>query len=254
MAGNVDHVIDAAENAVIAIRRKHGAVRGVIWPIAPIFALRIFVVLFVVLVDEALRAAPNGLHNPGPRIADANISGSARSSSYLFSFFIPNDRINAKRRRSRAARLHGIERRFSGAEKTSGFRLPPRVDNRSLLLADDVVIPAPDFRLDGLADRGHVLEMVVVLLGLVGACFTQHANRGGRGVEDIYIETFRDSPWAAGVRKLRYTLIEDARCCQGERAVDNIRMPGDPADVGHTPIDIGRMNVLVVLGSAGDIR
>ena len=41
------------------------------------------------------------------------------------------------------------------------------------------MIPAPDFRLDGLADGGHVLEAVVVFLGLFGARFAKHANGGG---------------------------------------------------------------------------
>src|ERR1700688_4250973 len=47
MAGDVDDVIDAAENAVVAVGGKHSAVRGVVRPIAPIFAVRILVVFFV---------------------------------------------------------------------------------------------------------------------------------------------------------------------------------------------------------------
>jgi len=30
-------------------------------------------------------------------------------------------------------------------------------------------------------------------------------------------------------------------------------VPGDPADVGHAPIDVFGMNVLIVLGGAGDV-
>ena len=58
VAGDVDDVVDAAENAVVAVGGKHGAVGGVVRPIAPVFALRILAVFFVVLIDEALRICP----------------------------------------------------------------------------------------------------------------------------------------------------------------------------------------------------
>jgi hypothetical protein len=75
MPRDVDDVIDAAEDAIVAVGGKNSAVGGVVRPIAPIFAERILVVFLVVLVDEALRAAPDGLHDARPGIANANISG-----------------------------------------------------------------------------------------------------------------------------------------------------------------------------------
>src|SRR5258705_12010967 len=121
MAGHIDDVVDAAKNAVIAVRGKHGAIRSVIWPILPIFALRILVVLFVVLTHEALRIAPDGLHDSGPGIANANIPGGARASGHFLTFFIPDDGVNAERGRPCAARLHGVERGLSRTEEATCF-------------------------------------------------------------------------------------------------------------------------------------
>ena len=175
------------------------------------------------------------------------------SGSYFLAFFIPNDRIDAETRRTRAAGLHGIKRGLGGAEETTGFRLPPGVHDDGFAFADNFVIPAPDFRLDGFADSGHVLEAVVVLLGLFGAGFAKHANGGGRGVEDVDVEAFGDAPRAAGVGELRDAFVEDAGGSKGERAVDDVGVAGDPADVGHAPVDVFGMNVLIILGRAGDI-
>src|SRR6266852_1115208 len=107
MAGHVNHVIDPAKNAVIAVSGKHSAVCGVIWPVVPILALRIFVVLLVVLIHESLRIAPDGLHDSGPRIANANISGGAGACAHFLAFFVPNDWIDSERRRACTAGLHG---------------------------------------------------------------------------------------------------------------------------------------------------
>src|SRR5215813_12043488 len=50
--------------------------------------------------------------------------------------------------------------RQGAAEEPAVLRLPPRVDDDRLALADDAVIAAPHVRLDRLTDGGHVLESV----------------------------------------------------------------------------------------------
>jgi len=115
------------------------------------------------------------------------------------------------------------------------------------------VIPAPDFRLDGLADGGHVLEAVVMFFGLLGARFAKHANGGGRGVEDVHIEAFGDAPGTPGIRELRDAFVNDAGGSKSERAIDDVGMAGDPADIGHAPVHVFGMNVLVILCGAGDV-
>src|SRR5260370_5435786 len=207
MTGDVDYVVDAAKDPITAISGEDRAVSGVIRPVAPVLALRILVVLLVVLIDESLRAAPDGLHNPGPRVAYANISSGAGACAHFLSFFIPNNRIDAERGRSGAAGLHGIQRGLSGAKEASRFGLPPSIDDHRFLFANHVVIPSPDFRFDRFADRGHVLEVVVVFPGFVAACFAQHTNRGARSMEDVYIQSFGNAPRTAGIGKLRHAFV-----------------------------------------------
>src|SRR6266576_3254740 len=253
VAGDVDDVIDAPEDAIVTVGGEHGAVRRIVRPVAPVLALRILVVLFVVLRDEALGVAPNGLHDARPGIADANVAGVSRACFHFLSFLVPNDRINAEDRRTGAARLHEVERRLGAAEESPGFRLPPGVDDDCFALANDFVIPLPDFRLDRFANGGHVLEVVVVIFRSVAAGFAKHADGRGRSVENVDVEAFGDAPGTAGVGELRHAFVEDAGRGESHRAVNDIRVPGNPADVSHAPVDVLGMNVLVILGGACNV-
>ena len=153
----------------------------------------------------------------------------------------------------RAPGLHRVDRRLGRAEESAVLRLPPRVDDDRFLLADDVVVPLPDVRLDGLADRRHVLEVVVVLRGLVRPGLAEHPDRRRRRVEDVDVEPFGDAPDAARVREVRHAFVDHGRRRQSERPVDDVRVPGDPADVGHAPVDVLRVDVLDVLRSPRDV-
>ena len=161
--------------------------------------------------------------------------------------------IDSRHPRARAARLHGIERRFGAAQEAAVLGLPPGVDDHGLAFADGFVVPAPDFGLDGFAHRGHVLEMVVVLGGFIVTGLAQHANGRRRGVEDVDIQALGDSPYPAGVGIGRDTFVDDAGSGQRQRTVNDIGVARDPADVGHAPVNILGMNVLDVFGGAGHI-
>src|SRR6266576_559175 len=95
--GDVDDVIDAAEDAIVTVGGEHGAVRRIVRPVAPVLALRILVVLFVVLRDEALGVAPNGLHDARPGIPNSDGAGFSRARGSFSSLTVPNIRINAGR-------------------------------------------------------------------------------------------------------------------------------------------------------------
>src|SRR5262249_32018678 len=72
--------------------------------------------------------------------------------------------------------LHRLQGWQRTPEKPAILRLPPGIDNNGLALGDDVVVPPPHVRLDRLPDRRHVLEAVVILLGLLSHC---HRDRPG---------------------------------------------------------------------------
>jgi len=119
-------------------------------------------------------------------------------------------------------------------------------------LADDLVIPIPDFWFDGLADGGHVLEVVAVLFRFVGAGFAEHANCGGRSVKDVDVEALGDAPGTAASGNCG-TPRRAAGRGESERAVDDVGMASDPADISHAPVDVFGMKVLVIPGGAGDV-
>src|SRR5208283_5638278 len=116
--------------------------------------------------------------------------------------------------------------------------------------AHRVVIPAPNLWLDGFSHRGHVLEMIVVFGGFIVPGLAQHADRRGRGVEYVDIQALGDSPHPAGVGVGRNTFVDDAGGGQGQRSIDNKRVTGNPADVGHAPVHIFGVNVLDVFGAS----
>ena len=115
--------------------------------------------------------------------------------------------------RAGAARLHPLETGKRGAQEAAGLGLPPGVDDDRLPLAHRLVVPAPDVGLDRLADRGHVLEAVVVLVRLVRPDLAQHPDRGRGGVEDVDAEPLGDPPGPAGVGIGGHALVEHAAWC-----------------------------------------
>src|SRR5207248_5847876 len=135
----------------------------------------------------------------------------------------------------------------------AGVGLPPGVDDDGLALAHRVVVPARHFGFNGFADGGHVLEPVPVFGGFVGAELAQHADGGGGGVEDVHAEAFGDAPRPARVGVGGYAFVHDAGGPEGEGAVDDVGVAGDPADVRGAPVGVGGVDVLVVLRGAGHV-
>src|SRR5206468_1484666 len=124
VTGDVDHVVDAAEDAVIAICRLHRAVAAHEGPVAPVLAPGIRVVLGEIGLDVAVAVAPDRLHDARPRIADADVAGFAGALGNLGAGLVIDDRMNPRRGGAAAARLHRMNRRHGRAEKAAGFGHP----------------------------------------------------------------------------------------------------------------------------------
>ena len=73
-------------------------------------------------------------------------------------------------------------------------------------------------------------------------------------MEYVDVELLGNPPGTAGVGIVGDAFIENAGGRQRQRPVHDVRVPGNPADVGHAPVDILRMDVLVELGGARHIR
>ena len=190
---------------------------------------------------------------PGQGLRMQMLPGLAAAGLDLVAVLVVDDRVDAERRRPAAARLHRLQGGQGAAEEAAVLGLPPGVDDDRLALADDLVVPAPDLGLDRLAHRGHVLEVVVVLRRLLRADLAQHPDRGGRGVEDVHPELLGDPPRPAGVGIVGHALVDHRGGAQRQRPVDDVGVAGDPADVGHAPVHVVRVDVLVVLRRAGHV-
>src|SRR5712691_9762897 len=109
MAGDIDDVVDATQDPKVAIRRLHRAVARQIGPIAPVLALAILAIAGVILIHEPFGIAPDRLHDPGPRIADADVARPAGARGNLLAVFVVDDRIDARHTGSRAAGFHRVD-------------------------------------------------------------------------------------------------------------------------------------------------
>ena len=125
-------------------------------------------------------------------------------------------------------------------QNAAGLGLPPGIDDRALLVTDVLVIPHPGLGVDRLANRAEQAQAgeVALLRPARLALAHQRANRGRSGVELVDLVLVADIPEATGVGISRDTLEHDRGGPVAERAVDDVRVAGDPADVGGAPVDV----------------
>ncbi len=200
MSGNVDHVVHATQDPVVAILCEDRGVACEIRPIAPVFTLWIPAILGIVRFDKTFLITPDCLERARPRVLDTDIPSDARSLRYGLALFIEDDRMNAGHSWTCAAGFHRMNCWHRAAQESTGLRLPPCIDDHSLTLANHIVVPAPDLRLNWLAHGRHMFKLELVLSWLIWPRLPEHPNGGGRGVEYVDIELLGDPPGAAGIR------------------------------------------------------
>src|SRR5260370_7397944 len=106
MAGDVDDVIYPAKDSEVTVFGEQSAIACKVRPVTPIFALGILAVLLVIRPDKAFAVSPDGLKDPRPGIADANVSGLLGTSSHLLLIFVVNDPPNPGHTRPPPSCLH----------------------------------------------------------------------------------------------------------------------------------------------------
>src|SRR5690606_18605843 len=80
------------------------------------------------------------------------------------------------------------------------------------------------------------------------------ADGGRRGVELRDLVTFNDVPEPVPVGEVGRALVHQRRHAVGEDAVDDVAVPGDPAEVGGAPVDLVVVRVQVEDVLAGQVR
>src|SRR4029079_7332500 len=140
VAADVDHVVDAAHDPVVAVVVLAGVVAS------EVVALELRpVLLFVAVV-----IAPDAAEHAGPGTADAEHAALVRFDG--LASFVENRGDDAGERLGATAGLcwnRAGQRRHHDA---TGFGLPPCIDDRAALAANFAVIPHPGFGVDAFAD------------------------------------------------------------------------------------------------------
>ena len=255
--GHVDHVVDAAEDPEVAVGRLHGPVASEVGPVAPVRAVLVRAVLRVVGLYEPVGLRPRWSGRCPATGCGCRCCRPCRCrASTTVAVLVVDHRVDAEHPRAAAARLHRLQSAGSVLPRNPPFSVCHQVSTMAASpFADHVVVPAPHVRLDRLADRGHVLEVVVVLLaappGRTCAASGWSSARCGR-CSPRGCSAIRHGPAArrdsCGTPSYMTLVVPSA-----QRAVDDVGVTGDPADVRDAPVGVARVDVLVVLRRAGDI-
>ena len=152
---------------------------------------------------------------------------------------------NGMRRR---AGLEHRDARQGCDQDLAGLGHPPRVHDRAAIEADDFAVPHPGFGVDRLADRAqHAQTGQVVPVRVLLAPLHERSDRRRRGVQDGDAVLLDQRPEAILVGIVGRAFVHDHRGAVGQRAVHDVRVTGDPADVGRAPEDVFFLQVEDVL-------
>src|SRR5688572_20474499 len=237
MAGDVHDVVYAARDPPVTVLVAARAVAGEV-PAAKVREIRVY---------EALVVAVDGAHLAGPAVEQDEVAFGGALQDLAMA--VDERRLDAgqwPRRRARFQLRRTGQRRDQDA---AGLGLPPGIHDGAAPVADDAVIPLPGLRVDRLA---HGAEQAQALarrrLHRRVALAHQRADRGRRGVKNRDLMLVDDAPEARGVGMVRHALEHEAGRPVRQRPVDDVAVPGDPADVGGAPEDV----LLAVVEDAGE--
>src|SRR6185295_12340507 len=136
---DVDDVVDPAHEPVIAVGILLRAVAG---------EVRLGAVLGEVVGDIALVVFPERPEHPGPWVPHGQETALAlRNGAALL---VQDRGLDPGERHSRRARLERGQAGERCDEDAAGLRLPPGINDRAALLADDLPVPDPGLRVDRL--------------------------------------------------------------------------------------------------------
>ena len=140
MTGDVEHVVDAANDPDVAVFVTTCSVASEIpaFEVAPVSLLVAFLV------------APNATQHGRPGLFDDELALLVRAD--LVAEVIDDADIDAKEGQRGGAGLGGDGTGDRRDHVAAGFSLPPGIDDGALAAADELVIPHPGFWIDRLSD------------------------------------------------------------------------------------------------------
>jgi len=246
VTGDVDDVVDAAGDLIVAVLVPPAAVAGDI----------VAGELFEVGLLKALGIPIDAPHDARPGHLDAEGAGGHRLGEFL-AFVIDEDGPDAHEGHGGHTGLDVNGAGQGGDEDAARLGLPPRIDDGAFAPADDVVVPVPGLGVDGLADGAEDAEAGDVRFLDPGVAFLGDGadGRGGR-VEDVDLVLLHYLPEAAHVGVVGHAFEHYGSGAVAQRRVDDVGMSRYPADVGGAPVDVLFMVIedhLVGVGDEGEI-
>ena len=238
VTAHVDHVVDAADDAEHAVGVAPGPVAGEVLAFEGT----------EVDVAAPLVVAIGGADHGRPRAIDAEVALGLPFQDVAVA--VHQHGADAGQGIPGMGRLHGAVRSEAADEDPAGLGLPPGIDQRTTAAANRVVVPLPSLLVDGLSHRSDDLERrQVVALCEAGLASHEGADGGGCGVELVDFELLAHLPESGGRRGCGHALKHDRGRPTEQRAVHDVAVAGDPADVGRAPIDVAGL-ILEHVGEA----
>ncbi len=128
-------------------------------------------------------------------------------------------------------------------EYRTGFGLPPGVHDWALAAADVFAIPLPFVSVHGSPVTEQSERREVVLLHVVVAVLPHGRNRRRRSIEHVNGVLLDELPQAVVLGVVRCAVVQYCRRSERERAVDDVGVAGNPADVCRTPVGVFGLDV-----------
>ncbi len=223
VARDVDDVVDAAHEPVVAVVVEPGAVTGEV--------LAGEVIEVDLLHAFALGVAISAAYHARPRKLDAELA--ALVGFDRLALVIDHQRTHSEERTAGGTGLQGHGPGKRGDEDAAGFGLPPGVHDGQLAPSYMGVIPHPRLGVDGLAHGAQYLQRTeVVFIHPLGALAHEGAYDRGRGVEAVDLVFVAYLPEAARVGVAGDALEHQRGGPCRERPVGYVAVAGYPADVG----------------------
>src|SRR5690606_1114660 len=225
VAGNIDDIIDATGDPVIAILVAASTVAGEV--IARVGFEIGFHMALVIAPDRAGLAWPAGFQR----------QHTAANAIYFLALVVQQYRLDAEERSGRRA---GFEVSCAGQwsdHHCAGFGLPPGIHDRAATVAHNPEVPFPGFRIDRLASGGEQAQAAARRALYRFVTFAhQCANRSGGCIENVHLMLIYDLPEPRSIRIIWNAFIHEGGCAVGQRAVNGVAVASDPANIRRAPV------------------
>ena len=187
--------------------------------------------------------APQRAHHAGQRLAQHQQAACAWRDCYAV--FIDHSRIHPGQRDAYRAGF-GADANRCAQRGRAQLSLPPVVSDKAALAAVHQMLKRPfaGFRVHRLARHANKAQARQVTGGRKSrAKLHEHANGSRRGEHDIDALTLHHIPHCACIGVVWRAFTQHAGQPFQQRAVHDVRVPHNPADVGRGPKNIARFAV-----------